>query len=150
MPTLPFTIEPSIWPLTAAAGLLLFWVYRSSPDNLIKQLWWSIIISKFETAHRWRRRPGPIDMQRLTRSMRVMFWIFEIFLIAATAASVLVFVGVLRNPPQPAPRVMTQEELDKTEIVVNGQTIYARPKGPATQPGDQTLHVPTTAGAPKP
>jgi hypothetical protein len=73
---------------------------------------------------------GQLYLTRRGKAGRAVFCFFAASLLILTAASFLVCIGIVKNPP---PRSLPALDPSKYEIVTEGHTIYARPKpGPAT------------------
>ncbi len=132
--TLPFVIDPLAWPLTILGILIAFWVYTRPTSHFIKQLGWYMASSKSESYHRLFARQYRVDTTLLARAGRVTFWLLILPLVACTMLSLLVCVGVLKNPPLPTGSPASFDP-SKFEIVTEGKTIYARPKAAPTSGG---------------
>lgn len=132
--TLPFEIPPLLWPFVAVVLLVMAWAYTRRHDHIIKQL---ILLMVQNRAEGFRPLLGSryrFGWRRAAIALRVMFWMFAASLVAVGATSLLVWAGVLVNPPR-SPAVPVNFDASQYEIVTGDHSIYARRRSaPTTQP----------------
>ena len=126
---LPTQISGWAWPFVVAAMVLMWWVYTRRPDYWVKRM----LLAMVEARREQLRMLGFTINARPSRgSGRMIFYASMVLLGVIAAGSAGVALGVLKNPPEP---VVAAQPFDqtKTEIVTDGQTIYARPRPKARE-----------------
>ncbi len=124
--TLPFVIDPLAWPFAALAAGALVWAYTRPSHHFIKELWWTMVISKAEACRPLLGRHYKPNFAKTAITGRIFFWGLLTALSGTAAMSLAVCVGLVQSPAPPPP-TLPPFDPTKFEIVFEGHVIYARP-----------------------